>query len=112
MQFSVVIPTYNRAGELKETLASLAKITNAGTWEVIVVDNNSTDATHRIAADAAANFPVELRYLLDRLVRRSSALNAVIEAAPGEIFSTTDDDVRFESDWLQQADEALGSEQV
>src|SRR5437016_4351936 len=111
MQFSVVIPTYNRAGELKETLASLAKITNAGTWEVIVVDNNSTDATHRIVADAAANFPVELRYLLERQVGRSSALNAGIKAAPGEIIATTDDDVRFEPDWLQQAAEALESEQ-
>jgi len=111
MQFSVVIPTYNRAGELKETLASLAKITNAGTWEVIVVDNNSTDATHRIVADAAANFPVELRYLIERQVGRSAALNAGIKAAPGEIIATTDDDVRFEPDWLQQAAEALESEQ-
>src|SRR5207302_2664566 len=39
-----------------------------GTWEVIVVDNNSADATRRVVVDAAANFPVELRYLLERQV--------------------------------------------
>jgi len=91
MQFSVVIPTYNRAGELQETLASLAKITNAGSWEVIVVDNNSTDATRQVVADAAANFPVELRYLLERQVGRSAALNAGIKAAAGENIATADD---------------------
>jgi glycosyltransferase involved in cell wall biosynthesis len=111
MQFSVVIPTYNRAGELQQTLASLAKISHGGTWEVIVVDNNSTDTTRQVVADAVANFPVELRYLLEPQVGRSAALNAGIKAATGEIIANTDDDVRFEPDWLQQAGEALDREQ-
>ena len=36
-------------------------------------------------------------------VGRSAALNAGIKAAAGEIIANTDDDVRFEPDWLQQA---------
>jgi glucosyl-dolichyl phosphate glucuronosyltransferase len=111
MQFSVVIPTYNRAGELRETLASLTKLNHAGRWEVIVVDNNSKDSTRQVVADAAAHFPVELRYLLEPQVGRSAALNAGIKAAAGEIIANTDDDVRFEPDWLQQAAEALNREQ-
>jgi glycosyltransferase involved in cell wall biosynthesis len=111
MRFSVVIPTYNRAGELQQTLASLAKIKHAGTWEVIAVDNNSKDSTRQVVADAAATFPVELRYLLEPQVGRSAALNTGIKAAAGEIIASTDDDVRFEPDWLQQAADALTKEQ-
>jgi len=107
LQFSVVIPTFNRAGELQKTLASLAMINQPGTWEVIVVDNNSSDATCQVVSDAAPHFPVELRYLFEAQAGRSAALNAGIKAAQGKIVATTDDDVRFEPDWLQQAGAAL-----
>lgn len=111
MQFSVVIPTYNRAAELEQTLASLATINHPGSWEVIVVDNNSRDATPQVVAAASANFPTALRYIFEPTAGRSAALNAGIMAAKGEIIANTDDDVRFEPDWLQQAGEALRREQ-
>jgi glucosyl-dolichyl phosphate glucuronosyltransferase len=107
MQFSVVIPTYNRAAELEQTLASLANINHPGSWEVIVVDNNSRDATPQVVASAAAKFPTALRYVLEPQIGRSAALNAGITAAKGEIIANADDDVRFEPDWLQQAAGAL-----
>lgn len=111
MQFSVVIPTYNRAGDLRETLASLAEIRHPGSWEVLVVDNNSNDATPQVVAEAAVTFPTALRYMFEPQVGRSAALNAGIKAAAGEIIANTDDDVRFDPDWLQQAEQALVSEQ-
>jgi glucosyl-dolichyl phosphate glucuronosyltransferase len=111
MQFSVVISTYNRAAELEQTLASLARINHPGSWEVIVVDNNSRDATPRVVAAAAAKFPTALRYMLEPRAGRSSALNAGITAAGGEIIANTDDDVRFEPDWLRETAEALSREQ-
>jgi glycosyltransferase involved in cell wall biosynthesis len=111
MQFSVVIPTYNRAAELEQTLASLASVNHPGSWEVIVVDNNSDDSTPQVIANAAAGFPTALRYVFEPRVGRSEALNAGITAAKGEIIANTDDDVRFEPDWLQQAAEALMREQ-
>jgi glycosyltransferase involved in cell wall biosynthesis len=107
MQFSVVIPTYNRAAELEQTLASLANIHHPGSWEVIVVDNNSRDTTPQVVASAAAKFPTALRYVLEPRVGRSAALNAGISVASGEVIANTDDDVRFEPDWLQQAADAL-----
>ena len=111
MQFSIVIPTYNRAAELGQTLASLAKINHPGSWEVIVVDNNSRDPTPQVVAAASANFPTALRYIFEPKVGRSAALNTGIAAAKGEIIANTDDDVRFEPDWLQQAADALNREQ-
>lgn len=107
MKCSVVIATYNRAGELPETLASLAGLETRFPWELIVVDNNSTDATATIVREAAAHFPVELRYLRETRQGRSAALNAGVAAARGAVIATTDDDVRVERDWLARAREGL-----
>lgn len=110
MQFSVVIPTFNRADELRKTLASLAKINPPGMWEVIVVDNNSSDTTRQVVTEAVHDFPVPLRYVFEPQAGRSAALNAGIKVSQGRIVATTDDDVRFEPDWLEQADTALEKE--
>ena len=107
MQFSVVIPTYNRADELAPTLRSLSALEVRAPWEVIVVDNNSTDSTRAVVEDAARGFPVELRYVFEQEQGRSAALNAGIRKSRGAVIVTTDDDVRVEPDWLERAGEAL-----
>ena len=107
LKYSVVIATYNRARELRETLASLAGLEPDGPWEVIVVDNNSPDDTRDVVAAAIPGFPVALTCLGERQQGRSPALNAGIAAASGEIIVTTDDDVRVPPDWLNRAAEAL-----
>ena len=107
MKYTIVIATYRRAADLRETLASLATLQPDGPWEVIVVDNNSPDDTRGVVERAARAFPVELRYLFEREQGRSPALNAGIRAARGEIVATTDDDVRVPADWLNRAAQGL-----
>jgi glucosyl-dolichyl phosphate glucuronosyltransferase len=107
MTYSVVIATCNRAHDLCETLGSLAGLRPDGPWEVIIVDNNSTDGTRHVVEAAAAGFPAPLRYLFEREQGRSPALNAGIRQAQGDIILTTDDDVRVEPDWLDRAAEGL-----
>lgn len=107
LKYSVVIATYKRETDLRHTLASLAALRPDGPWEVIVVDNNSPDATRRVVEDAAASFPVALRYLFEREQGRSPALNAGIRASRGAIIVTTDDDVRVPPDWLDRAASGL-----
>jgi glycosyltransferase involved in cell wall biosynthesis len=107
MRFSVVIATYNRAADLRATLASLATLRPQGEWELIVVDNNSSDDTRAAVAEAARTFPAPLRYAFEPAQGRSPALNAGIRLAAGEIIVTTDDDVRVEPDWLDRAAEGL-----
>src|SRR4051812_11093166 len=107
MRYSIVIATYNRAGDLAETLRSLAGLRPSGAWEVIVVDNNSTDHTRAVVESAAAGFPAPLRYVFEREQGRSPALNAGIRLAKGQIIATTDDDVRVDPDWLDRAAEGL-----
>ena len=67
MKYSIVIATYNRAADLRETLKSLAGLQPDGPWEVIVVDNNSPDDTRagrpgsRAVVSGAAALPVRAR---------------------------------------------------
>jgi glycosyltransferase involved in cell wall biosynthesis len=107
VKYSVVIATYKRAADLRETLKSLAALQPDGPWEVIVVDNNSPDDTRQVVEAAATGFPVDLRYLFEREQGRSPALNAGIRSARGSIIVTTDDDVRVPVDWLNRAAEGL-----
>jgi glycosyltransferase involved in cell wall biosynthesis len=102
MTCSIIIATYNRAPDLADTLASLARLDCAESWEVVVVDNNSTDDTRAVVARAQTAFPVPLIYAFEREQGRSAALNHGLTLARGAIIVTTDDDVRVEPDWLQQ----------
>jgi glycosyltransferase involved in cell wall biosynthesis len=104
---SVIIATFSRATDLKGTLASMAQLLFSDPWELIVVDNNSTDNTAEIVREAAADFPVALRYIFEAEQGRCAAMNAGIRAAHGKIIVTTDDDVRVEAGWLDAVVKAL-----
>lgn len=108
---TVLIATFNRAELLGETLASVRdmRVAPGRTWEVIVVDNNSTDATRAVVEGHAPGFPVRLRYLLEARQGRSSALNTGIAHAAGAVIAMTDDDVQVDALWLDGACEALGT---
>src|SRR5262245_55338483 len=107
---SVLIATFNRAALLDDTLESIRRLrTTAGRdWEVIVVDNNSTDTTRAVVERHQQDFPVRLRYLFEARQGRSSALNAGIENATGTIIVMTDDDIHVAENWLEAACNALG----
>jgi glycosyltransferase involved in cell wall biosynthesis len=107
MKYSVVIPTYNRADELRETLASLARVNSRAAWQVVVADNNCTDHTREVVHAAQATFPTPLKYVFERTAGRCAALNAGIAQAEGEILVTIDDDVRVEPDFLDQVGRAF-----
>jgi glucosyl-dolichyl phosphate glucuronosyltransferase len=107
MKYSVVIPTHNRAHELRDTLTSLAAISTQSPWETIVVANNCTDDTADVVRQLAATFPAPLRLVHEAVPGRSAALNAGIGLASGEIILTLDDDMRVEADFLDRAGTAL-----
>ena len=106
---TVLIATYNRATLLGETLDSLRRlrVRPGRQWEVLVVDNNSTDDTRAVVERHAAGFPVPLRYLFEARQGRSSALNAGIAASDGEVVAMTDDDVIVDEGWLDAACDVL-----
>lgn len=101
MDASIIVCTYNRAESLRETLAALRALDAPGVqWEVLVVDNNSSDATRAIVHAAQDGWPA-LRYAFEGKQGLSHARNHGIACALGEVILFTDDDVLPEPDWLQ-----------
>ena len=97
---TVAIPTYNRARWLRETLASLAAHTySGGSFEVLVIDNRSTDTTAEIAQSFLPGRPT-WRYLLETAQGANHARNRAVQEATGEILVLLDDDVLLQPGWL------------
>ena len=102
---TVLICTYNRANFLGEALDSLAAMRTEGrfAWEVLVVDNNSSDQTAELVRGRQAGFPVPLRYVFEPRQGRSAALNAGIAASTSPVLVVGDDDQRFADFWVDRA---------
>jgi glucosyl-dolichyl phosphate glucuronosyltransferase len=102
---TILICTYNRASFLADTLDSIGRTPpDPGfSWDVLVVDNNSSDQTRDIVAARRDRYPVPLRYLFEGRQGKSNALNAGMAAAPAAIIVFTDDDVQVGTDWLGSA---------
>lgn len=109
MRLSVVVCTYNRSGSLRVTLKSLAQLAvpNGMNWELLVVDNNSTDSTRDAIQAFAAERTVPVRYVFEKRQGLSFARNAGIGRARGEIVAFTDDDVTVDRMWLARISEAF-----
>jgi len=91
---SVVVASYNGGRTLKACLDSLGRL-NYPDYEVILVDDGSTDDTPQIA-----QLYQSLRYIHQENRGLSAARNTGIEAATGEIVAFTDSDCRADEDWL------------
>jgi len=103
MKTTVVLCTHNRCERLAKTLDSLAKsvLPDSTHWEVLVVDNNSSDCTRYVVDDFCSRFPGRFRYSFESIPGKSNALNRGIREASGEVLAFTDDDVTVAPTWLQ-----------
>ena len=99
---SVIVVTYNRAASLPLTLDALcAQVTPPDlSWEIVVVDNNSTDGTRRAIEDYIARAPIPVRYVFAQAQGVSHARNAGIAHSNGDSLAFTDDDVTPAPDWV------------
>jgi glucosyl-dolichyl phosphate glucuronosyltransferase len=103
-QLTIVICTYNRAALLQKALASLVVQTlPAAQFEVIVVDNNSTDDTAVVCAAFAAQHPtLLLRHVVETKQGLSHARNGGFAAAEAEYVTYLDDDAIAAPDFAEQ----------
>ena len=103
MDVSIVISTYNRCGLLEEALQALLSQTPENlNFEVLVVDNNSTDQTRPLVQSLAAQNPQKLKYFFEPKQGLSHGRNTGIANAKASIIAFTDDDVRVARDWVYQ----------
>jgi glucosyl-dolichyl phosphate glucuronosyltransferase len=100
---SIIICTYNRSESLKRTLKSLKEmlVPDDLEWELLVVDNNSTDKTKEVVNDFIKVSGLNCRYIFENKLGLSNARNRGVKEAGGEIIAFTDDDVIVDKYWLQ-----------
>lgn len=91
---SVVVPAYNAADTIGECIAALRQQAGVGPYEVIVVDDGSTDDTAALARAAGA------RVITTARGRPAAARNAGAGAAQGDLVCFTDADCVPWPDWL------------
>ena len=98
---SVIICTHNRFDVLPNALESILKQETGGVrYEVIVVDNNSTDQTRQVIESFIARRQGNMRYVFEGKPGLSHARNAGIANALAPIIAFFDDDERVAPDWV------------
>lgn len=101
-RISIVIPCYNAARTLELQLAALARQIWAGWWEVLIVDNGSTDGTIAAAQDCVRRLGLARVRMLSARARRGAAhaRNAGAAAAEGDVLAFVDADDEVGEGWL------------
>ena len=106
VRFSVVVPVHNNAADLKNCIESLKALDYPPEhYEIIVVDNNSTDNTAAIATSLGVTCIGEKQFQSSYAAR-----NAGIKAATGEFIAFTDSDCIADKGWLKAIEGASGDQ--
>lgn len=100
-ELSVVIPTFNRIDVLPEVLAALAAQDGAPPFEVVVVDDGSSDGTWQFLQDFSARPPFPFKALRQENAGPALARNRGVEAASGQRVAFLGDDTVPSKGWLR-----------
>jgi glycosyltransferase involved in cell wall biosynthesis len=102
MHLTVIICTYNRCEGLRTCLTDLREqsVDLDIDWEVLVVDNNSTDSTQAVLQTLSRDFPRPLRWVKETKQGLSHARNRGVLEASGRYVVFTEDDVRIDRLWV------------
>lgn len=112
-RISVVIPTFNRLHDLTHTVESLrAQSLPAEDYEILIVDNSSTDGTEQWALEQRAAAGPVLRYFRKEPEGPGAARNLGIQEAMGQYVVVMDSDVTLAPDWLAEAARALDADET
>jgi glycosyltransferase involved in cell wall biosynthesis len=107
VDFTVAIPTYNGEARLSKLLERLKTQINTEnfSWEIIVIDNNSSDRTASVIQSYQANWSQNypLKYCLETQQGAAFARQRAIQEARSELIGFLDDDVLPAYDWVANA---------
>ena len=101
---SIVVTTYNRANMLGDALRSLVALEVNGhfSYEILVIDDASTDYTGDVVEGIKCNSDVPIRYYIEDGTGVARARNRGIKEASGEWIAFFDDDQIAETCWLKE----------
>ena len=115
MFISVVICTRNRAQSLCQTLESMfvSNNLNEPDWEVVVVYNGfDTGESGVVCQRFQARFPRHVRFIVEKRVGKSHALNTGLAESTGDLIAMTDDDVRCGMNYISGIRKVFCDERV
>lgn len=112
MKTSFVVCTRNRCRKLRVMLAKIEQITPPSDWEMIVVNNGSTDDTEAVVKSFIRKTGLPLMLVNEPNPGSGRARNAGVQACSGEIVVCTDDDCYPAEDFLLRAAEIFQEEEV
>lgn len=106
---SVIVPVYNAAGTIEGLLQSFERLMyDRDKFEILLVDNGSTDTTLCILKNFSDQFQGKVTVLVEGQIEGSyAARNKGLEKARGEILAFTDADCRVDSGWLEVIERQL-----
>jgi len=107
---SVIIPAYNEEKSIKNVLQSLVDQKTKHKFEVILVDNNSTDNTSKIAKTFLKK--LNLKIISEKKQGRGPARARGAKEAKGEIFAYIDADTESFPDWIEAITDAFAEKNV
>jgi glycosyltransferase involved in cell wall biosynthesis len=109
VDFTVIVCTYNRCRNLPACLGALAaqEGVDAIDWEVLVVDNNSTDETSQTVARLRRELPIAVRYEREPRQGLNHARNCGVANSTGTHFTFVDDDIQVAPQWLAALHQAF-----
>ncbi len=108
MEFSIIIPTYNRLSQLKLAIHNIFK-QDFDDYEVIVVDDGSTDGTEQYLKSLATQ---NLKWISQNNKGPAAARNAGIKLSNGKYIVFTDDDCTVPPNWLSRFKKVFESNEV
>ena len=113
MRISVILATFNRSNMLRDCIESLLNQTLDPTlYEVIVVDNNSKDATKETVNEYLGLERYNVQYVLEPRPGAHYARNTGAKSAHAAILAFTDDDAVFHERWLEALLRAYDDEEI
>lgn len=107
-RFSIIIPTYNRAALIKETIQSVRN-QSFSDWECIVVDDGSTDTTRKVIENINKE-DARVRCIYQDNAERSAARNNGIRNANGEYICFLDSDDVFNPYYLEKLNNFINTQ--
>jgi glycosyltransferase involved in cell wall biosynthesis len=105
---TVLFATRNGAKSLRRVLDAYGRLESPrGGWNLVIVDNGSTDTSRQIIAGFKDRLP--LTYLFEAEAGKNAALNTGLASVAGDLVALTDDDAFPRPDWLVRLREAADS---
>src|SRR6185503_5438221 len=107
VEISIVVCTRNRAARLASALKYYPRLRTAASWELVAVNNGSTDETAGVLADFAGSSGLRVKVVDELRAGASAGRNTGWRTAAGEVVAFTDDDCYPAEDYVERLRECF-----